>query len=127
MPGRTQKEGARARWESLHALSGTRPVTERKRMHGPNGLLLGARPAFLNSPRFVSQNPPLFLWFLCCPPIPLALVQHCTHAQCAMAGLAMLDQKNVIAVTIIIVTAFKICISHRKNGLLNREYTQVRF
>jgi len=41
----------------------------------------------------------------------------------AMAGLAMLDQKNVIAVTIIIVTAFKICISHRKNGLLNRPCT----
>ena len=44
-----------------------------------------------------------------------------------MAGLAMLDQKNVIAVTIIIVTAFKICISHRKNGLLNRPCTQVSF
>jgi hypothetical protein len=40
-----------------------------------------------------------------------------------MAGLAMFDQKNVIAVTIIIVTAFKICISHRKNGLLNRPCT----
>jgi hypothetical protein len=43
------------------------------------------------------------------------------------AGLAMFDQKNVIAVTIIIVTAFKICISHRKNGLLNRPCTQVSF
>jgi hypothetical protein len=44
-----------------------------------------------------------------------------------MAGLAMFDQKKVIAVTIIIVTAFKICISHRKNGLLNRPCTQVSF
>ena len=46
---------------------------------------------------------------------------------CLMAGLAMFDQKNVIAATIIIVTAFKICISHRKNGLLNRPCTQVSF
>jgi hypothetical protein len=37
-----------------------------------------------------------------------------------MAGLRMNDQKNAIAVTMIIVTAFKICISHRKNGFLNR-------
>jgi hypothetical protein len=44
-----------------------------------------------------------------------------------MAGLAMFDQKNVIAVAIIIFTAFKICISHRKNGLLNRPCTQVSF
>ena len=60
-------------------------------------------------------------------------VQHGRWAYCTgiavrcMAGLAMLDQKNVIAVTIIIVTAFKICISHRKNGLLNRPCTQVSF
>jgi hypothetical protein len=45
----------------------------------------------------------------------------------AMAGLAMFDQKNVIAVTIIIVTAFKICVSHRKNGLVNRPCAQVSF
>jgi hypothetical protein len=30
--------------------------------------------------------------------------------------LRMNDQKNAIAVTMIIVTAFKICISHRKMG-----------
>jgi hypothetical protein len=44
-----------------------------------------------------------------------------------MAGLRINDQKNVIAVTMIIVTAFKICISHRKNGFLNRPNTQVSF
>jgi hypothetical protein len=44
-----------------------------------------------------------------------------------MAGLRINDQKNAIAVTIIIVTAFKICISHRKNGLLNRLPTRVSF
>jgi hypothetical protein len=37
-----------------------------------------------------------------------------------MAGLAFFDQKSVIAVTMPIVTAFKSCIGHRKNGLLNR-------
>jgi hypothetical protein len=49
----------------------------------------------------------------------------------SMAGLRLNDQKmgekNAIAVTIIIFTAFKICISHRKNGFLNRPYTQVSF
>jgi hypothetical protein len=35
-----------------------------------------------------------------------------------MAGLRMNDQKNAIAVTMIIVTAFKICISHRKKRVL---------
>jgi hypothetical protein len=44
-----------------------------------------------------------------------------------MAGLRINDQKNAIAVTMIIVTAFKICISHRKNGLLNRLPTRVSF
>jgi hypothetical protein len=44
-----------------------------------------------------------------------------------MAGLRMNEQKNAIAVTMIIVTAFKICISHRKNGFLNRPNTQVSF
>jgi hypothetical protein len=44
-----------------------------------------------------------------------------------MAGLRVNDQKNAIAVTIIIVTAFKICISHRKNGFLNRPNAQASF
>jgi hypothetical protein len=44
-----------------------------------------------------------------------------------MAGLRMNDQKNAIAATMIIVTTFKICISHRKNGLLNRLPTKVSF
>jgi hypothetical protein len=37
-----------------------------------------------------------------------------------MTGLGLFDQKSVIAVTMPIVTAFKFCIGHRKNGLLNR-------
>jgi hypothetical protein len=37
-----------------------------------------------------------------------------------MAGLGLFDQKSAIAVTMPIVTAFKFCIGHRKNGLLNR-------
>jgi hypothetical protein len=37
-----------------------------------------------------------------------------------VAGLGLFDQKSVIAVTMPIVTAFKFCIGHRKNGLLNR-------
>jgi hypothetical protein len=45
----------------------------------------------------------------------------------SMAGLRINDQKNAIAVTMIIVTAFKIGISHRKNGLLNRLPTKVSF
>jgi hypothetical protein len=45
-----------------------------------------------------------------------------------MAGLRINDQKNAIAVTMIIATAFKICISHRKMaGLLNRLPTKVSF
>jgi hypothetical protein len=44
-----------------------------------------------------------------------------------MAGLRTNDQKNAIAVTMTIVTAFKICISHRKNGLLNRLPAKVSF
>jgi hypothetical protein len=36
-----------------------------------------------------------------------------------MAGLGLFDQKSAIAVTMPIVTAFKFCIGHRKNGLLN--------
>jgi hypothetical protein len=45
----------------------------------------------------------------------------------AMAGLRINNQKNAIAVTMIIVTAFKIYISHRKNGLLNRLPAKVSF
>ena len=37
-----------------------------------------------------------------------------------MAGLRINDQKNAIAVTVIIVTAFKICIATGKNVFLNR-------
>jgi hypothetical protein len=37
-----------------------------------------------------------------------------------MAGLGLFDQKNSLAVAMIIVTTFKFCIGHRKNGLLNR-------
>jgi hypothetical protein len=60
-----------------------------------------------------------------CTNMPGGLEQKLTAK--SMAGLAMFDQKYAIAVTIIIVTAFKICISHRKNGLLNRPCTQVSF
>jgi hypothetical protein len=38
----------------------------------------------------------------------------------SMAGLGLFGQKSVIAETMPIVTAFKFCIGHRKNGLLNR-------
>jgi hypothetical protein len=38
-----------------------------------------------------------------------------------MAGLGLFDQKSAIAVTTPIATAFKFCIRHRKNGLLNPE------
>jgi hypothetical protein len=43
-------------------------------------------------------------------------------AQGAMAGLGLFDQKSAIAVAMPmpIVTAFKLCIGHRKNGLLIR-------
>ena len=37
-----------------------------------------------------------------------------------MAGLGLFDQQSALAVTMPIVTAFKFCIGHRKNGLLNR-------
>ena len=50
-----------------------------------------------------------------------------TATSTAMAGLRINDQKNAIAVTMTTVTAFKICISHRKNGFLNRPNTQVSF
>ena len=38
----------------------------------------------------------------------------------SMAGLGLFDQKSALAVAMPIVTAFKFCIGHRKNGLLNR-------
>jgi hypothetical protein len=44
-----------------------------------------------------------------------------------MAGLGLFDQKSALAVTMPVVTAFKFCIGHRKNGLLNRESTGVKF
>jgi hypothetical protein len=44
-----------------------------------------------------------------------------------MAGLGLFDQKSALAVTTPIVTAFKFCIGHRKNGLLNRKPTEVKF
>ena len=37
-----------------------------------------------------------------------------------VAGLGLFDQKSAIAVAMPIFTAFKFCIRHRKNGLLNR-------
>jgi hypothetical protein len=44
-----------------------------------------------------------------------------------MAGLAIIDQKYSIEATTPVVTAFKFCIRHRKNGLLNRLPSGVRF
>jgi hypothetical protein len=45
-----------------------------------------------------------------------------------MAGLGLSGQKKVPhAATTPIVTAFKICIGHRKNGLLNRLPAEVGF
>jgi hypothetical protein len=35
-------------------------------------------------------------------------------------GLGLFDPKSALAVTMPIATAFKFCIGHRKNGLLNR-------
>jgi hypothetical protein len=41
-----------------------------------------------------------------------------------MAGLGLFDQKSALAVTMpIVVTAFKFCIEHKNNGLLNRYHT----
>jgi hypothetical protein len=45
----------------------------------------------------------------------------------SMAGLCLNYQKNAIAATTAVITAFKICISHRKNGLLNRLWSKVSF
>jgi hypothetical protein len=44
-----------------------------------------------------------------------------------MAGLGLFDQKSALAETMPIVTAFKFCVGHRKNGLLNRQPTEVKF
>jgi hypothetical protein len=41
-----------------------------------------------------------------------------------MAGLGLFDQKSALAVTIPIATAFKFCVGHRKNGLLNRYHNR---
>jgi hypothetical protein len=45
----------------------------------------------------------------------------------AMAGLGTDDQKSAAHATTPIATAFKTCISHRKNGLLNRLPAKVSF
>jgi hypothetical protein len=37
-----------------------------------------------------------------------------------MAGLGLFDQKSALTATMPIATAFKFCVGHRKNGLLNR-------
>ena len=50
----------------------------------------------------------------------LVLIVNSPWSMYGMAGLRINDQKNVIAVTMTIATAFKICIIHRKNGFLNR-------
>jgi hypothetical protein len=50
----------------------------------------------------------------------LALLEQLTVQRLSVAGLGLFDQKSAIAETIPIVTAFKFCIGHRKNGLLNR-------
>jgi hypothetical protein len=44
-----------------------------------------------------------------------------------MAGLGTDDQKTAARATTPIVIAFKICIGHRKNGLLNRLPAKVSF
>jgi hypothetical protein len=47
-------------------------------------------------------------------------VQVCARRGAHMAGLGLFYQKSALAVTIPVATAFKFCIGHRKNGLLNR-------
>jgi hypothetical protein len=49
------------------------------------------------------------------------------RADAGMAGLGLFGQKSVIAETMPIVTAFKFCIGHRKNGLLNRYHNREKF
>jgi hypothetical protein len=44
-----------------------------------------------------------------------------------MSGLGLSDQKMPHTATTPIATAFKICIGHRKNGLLNRLSEKVSF
>jgi hypothetical protein len=46
---------------------------------------------------------------------------------CVWLGWAYLTKKVPHAATMPIATAFKICISHRKNGLLNRLPTKASF
>jgi hypothetical protein len=48
-------------------------------------------------------------------------------ASAYMAGLGTDDQKSAAHATMPIATAFKTCISHRKNGLLNRLPAKVSF
>jgi hypothetical protein len=64
-------------------------------------------------PRFKSQK------FSVCGVVLMAVAMGVVAAATffgPMAGLRMNDQKNAIAVTMSIVTAFKICVSHRKMG-----------
>ena len=49
------------------------------------------------------------------------------HHYRRMAGLAKFDQTNAIAAATSIAIAFKFCIRHRKNGLLNRKPEKVSF
>jgi hypothetical protein len=44
-----------------------------------------------------------------------------------MAGLGIDDQKSAAHATTPIATVFKTCVSHRKNGLLNRLPAEVSF
>jgi hypothetical protein len=48
------------------------------------------------------------------------LLIYAIQAPLPMAGLGLFDQKSALTVTMPIATAFKFCIGHRKNGLLNR-------
>jgi hypothetical protein len=54
-------------------------------------------------------------------------IRSVTAVTYSMAGLGLFDQKIALAVTTPIVTAFKFCIGHRKNGLLSRKPTEVKF
>jgi hypothetical protein len=59
-----------------------------------------------------------------CPKIVIAVAMPMPIATAftfsIMAGLGLFDQKSAITATMPIATAFKLCIRHRKNGLLNR-------
>jgi hypothetical protein len=63
-----------------------------------------------------SFSPPL----LRPPLLPMNSIAHYTGSCMAGAGLGLFEQKSPLIVAMPIVTAFKFCIGHRKNGLLNR-------